>query len=110
MSFGRIGWSALAIAAAILAFQILVPPAIGLADNGDFAKITHQFGLYPPVDDLSVSAFRYIHLQYDLRPGSHGDTGFHSSEALPIRAALWLNRVVAPRGVFDLRTMGVVHA
>jgi len=110
MSLGRIGWIALAVAAAILAFQILVPPAIGLADNGDFAKITHQFGLYPPVDDLSVSAFRYIHLQYDLRPGSHSDTGFHSSEALPIRAALWLNRVVAPRGVFDLRTMGVVHA
>ncbi len=110
MSSGRIGWSALAIAAAILAFQVLVPPAIGLADNGDFAKITKQFGLYPPVDDLSVSAFRFIHLQYNLRPGGHGDTGFHSSEALPIQAALWLNRVVSRRGVFDLRTLGVVHA
>ena len=71
MSYGKIGWSALAIAAAILAFQILVPPAIGLADNGDFAKITRKFGLYPPVDDLEVSAFRYIHLQYNLRPDSH---------------------------------------
>jgi len=110
MSYGRIGWSALAVAAAILALQILAPPAIGLADNGDFAKITRQFGLYPPVDDLEVSAFRYIHLQYDLRPESHGDTGFHSTEELPIQAALWLNRVVARRGVFELRTLGVVHA
>jgi len=110
MSYGRIGWSALAVAAAILAFQILVPPAIGLADNGDFAKITREFGLYPPVDDLEVSAFRYIHLQYNLRPDSHKDTGFHSSEELPIQAALWLNRVVSRRGLFDLRTLGVVHA
>ena len=97
MSPGRIGWSALAVAAAILVFQILVPPAIGLADNGDFAKITRKCGLYPPVDDLSVSAFRYIHLHYNLRPGSQSDTGFRSSEALPIRAALWLNRAAARR-------------
>lgn len=110
MSLGRIGWSALAVAAAILAFQILAPPAVGLADNGDFAKITRKFGLYPPVDDLEVSAFRYIHLQYDFRPESRKDTGFHSSEELPIQAALWLNRVVARRGVFDLRTLGVIHA
>lgn len=100
----------LAAAAAILVFQVLAPPAIGLADNGDFAKITRGFGLYPPVEDLSESAFRYIHLQYDLRPQSHIGTGFHSSEALLIRAALLLNRVVSRAGVFDLRAMGVVHA
>jgi hypothetical protein len=110
ISFGRIGWSAVAVAAAILVFQILAPPAIGLADNGDFAKITREFGLYPPVDDLQVSAFRYIHLHYELRPGGRSDTGFHSSEALSIRAALGLNRILAGRGVFDLRAMGVIHA
>ncbi len=110
ISFGKIGWSALAVAAGILGFQILVPPAIGLADNGDFAKMTRKFGLYPVVDDLSVSAFRYIQLHYNLRPDNHGDTGFHSSEALPIRAALWLNRIVTRRGVFDLRALGAVHA
>jgi len=63
MSRGPIGWSAIAAAAAILAFQILVPPAIGLADNGDFAKITGRFNLYPAVDELRDSAFRYINLR-----------------------------------------------
>ncbi|HEY1204690.1 MAG: hypothetical protein ABSH46_15285 [Bryobacteraceae bacterium] len=110
MSLGRIGWSALAVAAAILVFQILAPPAIGLADNGDFAKITGRFNFYPAVDDLSDSAFRYINLQYDIRLDSHIDTGFHSSEELLIGAALLLNRVVSRPGVFDLRAMGVVHA
>lgn len=110
MSLGRIGWSALAIATAILAFQVLVPPAIGLADNGDFAKTTGRFNLYPPVENLRDSAFRYINLRYDFRPDSHIESGFHSSEILLIRTALLLNGVVSRPGVFDLRVMGVVHA
>jgi hypothetical protein len=110
MSRGPIGWSAIAAAAAILAFQILVPPAIGLADNGDFAKITGRFNLYPAVDELRDSAFRYINLRYDFLSDSHIDTGFRSPETLLIRAALLLNRVVSRAGVFDLRAMGVVHA
>ena len=110
MSCGRIGWCVLAGAAAILVFQVLVPPAIGLADNGDFSKITRGFDLYPPIDDLQVSAFRYIHLQYAIRPISRVETGFHSSETLLIRAALLLNGVVSRPGVFELRLMGVVHA
>lgn len=110
MSRERIGWVALAAAGAIVAFQVLAPPAIGLADNGDFAKITGRFNLYPPVEDLRDSAFRYINLQYDFRSDSHIETGFHSSETLLIRLALLLNRAVAPSGVFDLRVMGVVHA
>ena len=107
---GRIGWSAFAAAVAVLAFQVLVPPAIGLADNGDFAKITGRFNLYPEVDDLRDSAFRYITLRYDFLSDSHIDTGFHSSETLPIRLALLLNRVVSHPGIFALRAIGVVHA
>jgi hypothetical protein len=106
----RIGWVPFAAAAAILGFQVLAPPAIGLADNGDFAKITGRFNLYPAVDDLRDSAFRYINLRYDFRSDSYIDPRFHSSETLPIRTALLLNRAVSRPGVFDLRTMGVVHA
>jgi len=107
---GLIGWIAVAIAAAILAFQLLAPPPIGLADNGDFAKITGRFNLYPSEVSLSDSAFRYVTLHYDLSPDNHIETGHHSSEVLLIEAALWLNRVVSRPGVFDLRTMGIVHA
>jgi hypothetical protein len=110
MSLGRIGWVAWAVAAAIVIFQVLVPPAIGLSDNGDFAKITGEFNLYPPVEELRDSAFRYINLQYDFRSDSHIETGFHSSETLLVWLALLLNRAIASPGVFDLRVMGVVHA
>ena len=37
----------LAICAAILAAQLFVPPFIGLADNGDFPKITGRLSLGP---------------------------------------------------------------
>jgi hypothetical protein len=110
MSLGRIGWSALAAAAAILIFQLLVPPPIGLADNGDFGKISARFNLYPAVENVDDSAFRYIHLHYDLQSENHLETGFQSSEALLVGVALLLNRLVSPPGDFDLRAMGVVHA
>lgn len=110
MSLGRIGWSVLAVAAAILVFQVLVPPPIGLADNGDFAKITARFNLYPAVENSADTFFRYIHLHYDLQPENYLETGFQSSETLLIRVALLLNRMVSSPGDFDLRAMGVVHA
>jgi hypothetical protein len=100
----------LAAAAAILLFQVLLPPAIGMADNGDFGKIIGKFNLYPAVDDLKDSAFRYIDLFYNFRADNYVDAGFHSSETLPIRIALGINRLISHRGVFDLRTMGAVHA
>jgi len=37
----------LAICAAILTVQLFVPPFIGLADNGDFPKITGRLSLGP---------------------------------------------------------------
>ncbi len=110
MSPGRIGWSALAAAAAILVFEVLVPPAIGLADNGDFGKTIARFNLYPAVQSPGDAAFRYIHLHYDIRPENHMVARFHCSEALLIRAALLLNRAVSRPGDFDLRAIGVVHA
>ena len=87
-----------------------MPPAIGLADNGDFGKTIARFNLYPAVQSPGDAAFRYIHLHYDIRPENHMVARFHCSEALLIRAALLLNRAVSRPGDFDLRAIGVVHA
>jgi len=42
-------WSA---AAAILGFQLFVPPIVGLSDQGDFARMIGRFG-YGPEDKSS---------------------------------------------------------
>jgi hypothetical protein len=109
-SLGLIGWIALALATGIIVFQILVPPAIGLADNGDFAKIIGTSCLRAPVSDGGDFRFRYIYLHYLYSPASCWEGHFHTSESLLFQAASQLNRMFSREGVFDLRWMGVVHA
>jgi hypothetical protein len=110
-NLGGIGWAALTAAAAIIAFQVVVPPAIGLADNADFAKIAGRFDLHPPGDEeLRDYAFRYIHIHYQIEPASRWETGFHSSESMLAGAAMVLNGIASGAGDFDIRWLGIVHA
>lgn len=98
------------VAAAIIVCQIILPPSIGLADNGDFAKIIGRFGLRARVDDPADQTFRYVHLHYQRAPQNVWISGFHSSERLLVKTALLLNRAISPKGEFDIRVMGAVHA
>ena len=97
-------WQPLA-AAIILAFQLLVPPPIGLASNGDFGKMLGIFDLAAPAEDEN----RYADIHYTFDPTHHYETGVYSTETLLIPLAIALNSVVAKPGAFDLRWIGVVH-
>jgi hypothetical protein len=109
MGFRRGGWIALAAAAGIVAFQVLVPPPIGLADNGDFKKITGKFSLRAPYD-RSADLAQYVALRYQFVPESHWESAFHSSETLLVQAAVWLSQLVSRDGTFDVRFIGALHA
>ena len=104
---GRIG---LAVAVGIVVFQVLVPPPIGLADNGDFGKISRKFDLRVPYDPSALPGSPYMHLRYQFIPESHWKSGFHSTETLLVNAAVWLNRLITSDGTFDIRSLGVLHA
>ena len=105
-----VGWIGLAIAVGIVVFQVLVPPSIGLADNGDFGKISLKFHLRVPYDPSMPKGSPYIHLHYVFAPESHWKSGFHSAETALVDLALPLNRLVSRVGGFDLRCLGAVHA
>ena len=94
------------ILAAILGFQLFAPPSIGLADNGDFAKIIGTFSL----GASSTDEYRYVHLTYRFEPQYHWTSGFHSSESLLVALAIGLNHVFSKDGSFDLRWMGFINA
>jgi hypothetical protein len=94
------------VLAAILGYQLFVPPSIGLADNGDFAKIIGTFGL----GASSTDEYRYVHLTYRFEPQHHWTSEFHSSETLLAALAVGLNHVFSKDGSFDLRWMGQIHA
>ena len=104
---GRNKWlrTVVVAAAAIVLFcQLLAPPIVGLADNGDFSKMIGQYGLTSP------AYWEYIGVRYPLQPNFHYDPGFSSSEQVFIRIALLISRVMGKDGSLDIRLAGIVHS
>jgi len=94
-------------AAAILTYQLMIPPIAGLADNGDFPKVTGRFNLYAPVHRI----YEYIDTTYQIRADKHWVSNFITAEIPLAQLAVWLNSLVSKTpGVFDLRCIGAVHA
>ena len=93
-----------AIAAAILIYQLILPPVVALADNGDFAKVIRRFGLIGRVHERP-----YADTIYDFHPDQRWVSGFRSSEFQLVIPALALGRVLSKDGTFDIRYIGVVH-
>ena len=48
-------------AAAILFYQLILPPVIGIGDNGDFAKIIRRFDLVQNTDTIAWFAQTTYH-------------------------------------------------
>jgi hypothetical protein len=94
-----------AAAAAVLFWQLMAPPVIGVANNGDFSRTYGIFHLTMPVAD----EFRYsdTHYQFDPRVNYFG--GFYSSEVLLVLPALALNAIFSKDGRFDVRFLGLIH-
>ncbi len=92
-------------AGAILFYQLILPPVVGLADNGDFAKVIGRFDLC----GRDYHTYVNIDTVYRFRPEQHWVSDFVSLEIPLAQLAVWLNRVVSKDGNFDLRCIGIVH-
>jgi hypothetical protein len=103
------GAALLVAAAVILGHQLLFRPIVGLADNGDYARVTDHLGLAPeaasPPEDRY---FRFVVRRYRTVPPA-GRRNV-SSEILLAGIACLAARPFSPRGTFDLRWIGAVHA
>jgi hypothetical protein len=93
-------------AAVALFWQLLVPPVVGTANNGDFPKVIGLFNMAAVPDDV----YRYTPTRYEFSQKHHYWGGFYSSELLLVPPALALNRIFSKDGYFDLRFMGLIHA
>ena len=92
--------------AAILSWQLLLPPVVGLANNGDFSKTYGVFNMTAPAaDEVKFADTRYV-----FDPQAHYSSRFYSSEQLLLVPALALNSIFSKDGSFDLRFMGIIHA
>ncbi len=103
----------LALIAAGILYQVLVPPVVGLADNGDFRRIMDQTGLAHPTGEPYNKPFQFIDLRFVVGEPHAPDAGYVSSELIFLNAALMLNKLASiafTDGIFDLRLLGALHA
>lgn len=100
---------AVACAAILVSVALFVPPVIGMADNGDFYRVTYANGLY-----FLEPASERPYLQYFIKDYGiaqyfveHSEPLF-TAQAPFIRAAVSLDKLFTRDAVFDLRFLGGV--
>ena len=96
--------------AALVAWQCFVPPIVGLADNGDFEKVTGPLGLRHLDESSEAAHFGWVQREYvDVGEG-WWDGGYLTSERLVAGFALALDRAVSDDLRFDVLQVGALHA
>ena len=108
MTFTRFEWTAIALFAALVAFQIFVPPTIGLANNGDYSKLIGRFSLGPQ-DPTNPDERDYYEQRWRYDRAYHWVSDNYSSEIVPLALALGIGRIFDSR-TFDMRILGAIHA
>jgi hypothetical protein len=105
----------LAIVAFILIVTLLVPPIVGLADNGDFYKMMSKFGLEHSAQSRGDRYFAFVDSVYVPDPAGAaryqqvwGKT-LISSEIIFMAAAVRLNSLFGFDREFHLQFLGIVH-
>lgn len=98
----------LSAAAAIVGYQILCPPIVGLADQGDFRRVIGKFGYGP---EQPATYYGFVALKYVRDPNYRWpDWEQFSSEDLFVGTAVLANKVVSKDGKLDIRVIGVLQA
>lgn len=99
-----------ALLAAAILYQVLLPPVVGLADNGDFARLMDQTGIEHPAGGPYNKPFQFIDLHFLMDQPREPEGGYVSSELIFVYAALLLDKIVSADELFDLRVLGALHA
>ena len=100
----------LALAGTILGWQLFVPPIVGLADQGDFARVLGPLG-YAPVPKGPDHKYWYVTRTFVKDP-SYREPRWEqiSSEFILATVAVTLNRVLRGPATFDITVFGFTHA
>jgi hypothetical protein len=95
----------LLICAALLAVQLLIPPFIGIANNGDFPKVAGRLSLGPRVEGQN---FLYFVPDYVRAERYHWESEVLSSDLAPAWLAVQIHDLFRSGNGFDIRWLGAV--
>ena len=99
----------LAAAAAAIVTTLMLPPIVGLADNGDFDRVMLPAGLRSLEGTFENRYFHWMQPRFAYAPRAADVSGYRTSEIFLARAAVAASRV-AGAPLFDVRFLGAVHA
>ena len=108
-SFRKPAWPEvllLGLCAAVCSFQILIPPYIGLASNGDFGKVFARFAMAPP--DGGARNFMYFVSDYRFDPKYLWESDVESSENVVAGIPILTAKALGASG-FNIRWLGALH-
>ena len=97
----------LLICSCVIAFQVFIPPYVGMADNGDFAKITGRLSLGPTDPD---HFFKYFNADYVRSTRYYWVSPVRSSELWPAKVASYISHSDKEGSLFNIRWLGAIHA
>jgi len=101
--------AAVACAAALLSLQLLVPPVVGLANEGDFERVMGYAGFFYQTDKFEEKYYGHVVREFAIvAPGWYA-SGYLTSETLLALAARWISIGLFPGRVFDIRILAAIH-
>jgi hypothetical protein len=98
----------LLLCAGILAWQLFLPGFIGMANNGDFGKISGFLSIGGA--DNSADNFIFFEPHYQRSPNHYFAPEVPTSEAVLAWLASTAERIVGSASTFDIRWLGALHA
>ena len=100
----------LVLLAMILVTQLLVPPIVGRADQGDFGRLWQWFGIESTIAERELRYFAYVIREWQIDPSKASSSGFVAADLLLVAAAVQLDRLVGGSdGLFDIRYLAAVR-
>ena len=99
----------LAAAAAAIVTTLMIPPIVGLADNGDFDRVMLPAGLRSLAGTFEDRYFRWMQPRFAHAAPTADVSGYRSSEIPLARAAAAASRLTGA-SLFDIRFLGAIHA
>ncbi|MBB6674883.1 hypothetical protein H7C19_29815 [Cohnella nanjingensis] len=101
-------WLTVAIGAVLLIYLLMVPPVLGVADNGDFNRVMGASGIAytDPHESYADRYFGYAHREYGY--GNFTSGGYVSTHVLLVALAGGIGRILDPH-VFDIRVLGACY-
>jgi hypothetical protein len=97
-----------AVAAAILASLVLIPPIVGMANNGDFEKVLGYAGLDYLSDKYEERYQTHVVREFRFREVWYR-SGYLTSETLLVLAARGVAEPLSRSRLFDIRVLGGLH-